>query len=166
MITLVSLESATMQAYPEPPPIYAASYFGDTVTHPGLVLGLERPLGPWAFLAGQAGGYLHPQNHSAVLATAEVGARAGLPAGFSVDLAVGAGVLYTWLAAPAYTTGAVPLYDPGHPAIGPTAALGLGYELPGGRRAFARLVGFGEYPYNTYMLPHAALQVGMQWGRP
>jgi hypothetical protein len=48
----------------------------------------------------------------------------------------------------------------------PLASIGTGYTFIGTRNApsvFARIVAFGQYPFNGTILPHASVVVGMEF---
>lgn len=150
------------------------AYWGEMLAHPGLSLGIEYPLlqnGPHrVFAAAQAGGYTHPQNHSAWFLLAQAGYR-WHPGNWSLDMTLGVGVMDVWLAGPVYSFAGsdtpVLSNDSGHAAFMPSISLGAGYDLPPGwlnmRKVFVKATVFGEYPYNTYLLPHLALETGIQW---
>lgn len=143
------------------------AYFGETLLHPGVMVGTERRFwqAGWHALLGTAnlGAYQHAGNHNGIFLNGELGYRLTFPFGLSAEALAGAGVLYTLLPGDVYLPGnSEPSRDGGRPTFMPSAALGLGYAL-GDSRLFARLQAFGQYPYNTYTLPHLATQVGMTW---
>lgn len=161
---------AVRPAWPEPArmPVTVA-YFGETLAHPGLMVGTERSVwrGGWHELlaATNLGGYQHAGNHNGLFLNGELGYRMTLPAGLSAEALAGAGVLYTMLPGDVYLPSSSPSEpgrDGGRPTFMPSATVGLGYAL-GDSRLFARLQAFGQYPYNTYTLLHLASQVGVTW---
>ncbi|MNS11055.1 hypothetical protein D3C72_425860 [compost metagenome] len=151
------------------------AYFGETVTHPGLLVGTEHKAweAGWhrAFLAANMGGYRHPGNHTGLFLDGGLGYRLTLPVGLSLEAMAGLGYLHTVLDgrvfAPGPNGGVEAVTDLGRPAWMPSAAVGVGLDAGGlglpGSRVFTRLQLFGQYPFNTYVLPHVALQVGLTW---
>lgn len=151
------------------------AYFGDMGVHPGLSLGAEYPLwhAGWqtCVAAASVGGYTHPGNHTAAFATAGLGYRVTLPAGFSADLSADAGYRHAWVAGDVYAvspTGTVaPISDGGRPGGLLSLALGLGYDLTalhlGADRVYVKAGTFWEYPVNTFALLHLVGQVGLRW---
>lgn len=155
-------------ALPEAPRIpLTLAYLGETLLHPGIMVGTESRLweSGWHAIIGanNLGAYQHAGNHSGIFLNGELGYRLTFPVGLSAEALAGAGVLYTVLPGDVYLPGqSEPSRDSGRPAFMPSASLGLGYAL-GDSRLFARLQAFGQYPYNTYTLMHLATQVGVTW---
>ena len=153
---------------PETPRVpLTVAYFGETLLHPGLMVGTERRFwqAGWHEVLGTTnlGAYQHAGNHNGIFLNGELGYRLTFPGGLSAEALAGAGVLYTHLPGDIYLPGQNdPSRDGGRPTFMPSAAVGLGYAL-GDSRLFARLQAFGQYPYNTYTLLHVASQVGMTW---
>lgn len=150
------------------------AYFGETATHPGLLLGTEHKAweAGWhrTFLAANVGGYRHPGNHLGLFAEGALGYRLTFPSGLSLESLVGLGYLHTVLDGPVFAAGPAgvePVTDGGRPAWMPSVTLGAGLDGAGlglaDTRLFTRLQLFGQYPYNAYVLPHVATQVGMTW---
>ena len=176
---LVSLGGLPALAATDPAPRAALpltiAYFGETVTHPGLLVGTEHKAWEtgWhrAFLAAHMGGYRHPGNHTGLFLDGALGYRLTLPVGLSVEAMAGLGYLHTLLDgrvfAPGPNGGVEAVTDLGRPAWMPSATLGMGLDAGGlglrDTRVFTRLQLFGQYPFNTYVLPHVALQVGLTW---
>jgi hypothetical protein len=156
-------------------PELSIAYWGEMVSHPGASLGIEYPLfqsgSHRLFASAQLGGYTHPQNHTALFLLAQAGYLWQI-GNWSLDMALGAGVMDVWLSGPVYGSGnasaPVLINDNGHAAFMPAISIGAGYDLPAGtwlnmRKVFVKATVFGEYPYNTYLLPHLAFQTGFQW---
>lgn len=150
------------------------AYFGETATHPGLLIGTEHKAweagGHRAFLAAQLGGYRHPGNHTGVFLDGHLGYRRTWPSGLSLETLVGLGYLHTLLDGPVFAagpSGVEAVTDGGRPAWMPSLTLGCGVDGAGlglrETRLFARLQLFGQYPYNGTLLPHAATQLGATW---
>ena len=152
----------------------SAAYYGETVTHPGLMLGAEHALSPLAggqlLAAGHLGVYAHPGYAQALFARSELALRWPLPGAFDLEAAAGLGLLHARVAGDLYVVGpsGAPerAFDLGSPALMPSLAFGLGRTWEGFGRSFGRLEVFGQYPYNGYVLPHAALALGWTWGTP
>ncbi|MFN3430562.1 MAG: hypothetical protein ACK46X_11475 [Candidatus Sericytochromatia bacterium] len=150
------------------------AYFGEMGTHPGLLLGTEHTawVAGWhrTFLSANVGGYRHPGNHVGLFLDAALGYRLNFPTGFSLESMIGMGYLHTLLDGQVYSAGPAgveAVTDWGRPAWMPSMTVGAGIE--GARlgfertRFFTRLQLFGQYPYNAYILPHVATQVGLTW---
>lgn len=153
---------------------WTAAYYGETVTHPGLMLGAEHRLAPLAggqlLAAGHLGYYVHPGYTQALFARSELALRWPLAGAFDLEAAAGLGLLHSRVAGDLYVVGpsGAPerAFDLGSPALMPSLALGLGRNWEGYGRSFGRLEVFGQYPYNGYVLPHVALSIGWSWGTP
>lgn len=151
-----------------------AGYYGETVTHPGLLVGVEQGLGPLAggevLTAGHLGFYAHPGYADVRFARTELALRWKLPGAFDLEAAAGIGLMQSRAAGDLYvasSTGAPErTFDLGRPAWMPALALGVGRTWEGLGRSFGRLEVFGQYPYNGYLLPHAALSLGWTWRMP
>jgi hypothetical protein len=156
-----------------PPVSLVISYFGETVTHPGLTIGIEYAIVDkgWYRLAfsAQVGGYYHRRNHVGAFIDAGLVNRFTSSFGLFGDAALGVGYLHTWVDGATYSrqtdgnVGRVAGY--GLPHLKVTGDFRAGYDLsglsgfPGG--VFMGLSIFGEYPFNGFFLPHAALQTGL-----
>lgn len=158
------------RALPEPSRMpLTLAYFGETFSHPGLMIGTERSVwhAGWQQLlvTSNLGAYQHAGNHNGLFLNAELGYRLTFPGGLSAEALAGAGVLYSLLSGDVYLPSSAPpepVRDSGRPTFMPSATAGLGYAL-GESRLFARLQAFGQYPYNTYILLHLASLVGVTW---
>ncbi len=154
-------------------------YFGETITHPGLSVGTELSLNGNAvhnlFVTANIGSYLHVRNHAALFINTEFGYRITARSGYYFEVLAGAGYMHTWLDGTVYEIGddglVYEIADPGRPAFMPSVTVGLfGWDFSkknlGNFRTFIRLQAFGQYPYNTVMLPHLALQAGVTYYFP
>lgn len=150
------------------------AYFGEMATHPGLLLGTEHKAweAGWhrAFLSAHVGGYRHPGNHVGLFLEGALGYRLTFPSGLSLESLIGMGYLHTLLDGQVFTagpSGVEAVTDWGRPAWMPSVTLGCGIDGTGlglaDTRLFTRLHVFGQYPYNAYVLPHVATQVGLTW---
>ena len=147
----------------------SVAYLGEFALHPGLVVGIDHVVarkGPAAFVvAGNVGGWVHARNHVGVFADGELGFRLTSSPGFLVEAFAGAGYLHTFLASPTWVVddkGPTRIVDAGRPAFMPTASLGFGWELDR-VTPFLRFQAFGQYPFNHYVLPHFAVQIGARF---
>lgn len=152
----------------------SVAYFGETATHPGLIVGFEHRAweAGWhqAVLGANLGGYRHPGNHMGLFLDGALGYRLTFPSRLSLEAFVGLGYFHTRLDGQVFAAGPAgveAVTDWGRPALMPSLALGCGVDADrlglAGTRAFTRLKLFGQYPYNAYTLPHVATQVGLTW---
>lgn len=149
-------------------------YYGETVTHPGLLLGAEQRIAPLAgadlLTTGHLGAYVHPGYAQVFFARSELALRWPLPGAFDIEAAAGLGVMQSRVDGDLYAVGPTGApertFDLGRPAWMPSLALGVGRTWDHFGRAFGRLELFGQYPYNGYVLPHAALSLGWTWRMP
>lgn len=151
------------------------AYFGETITHPGVVGGVEFYAweNRWYKLipASNVGFYLHPHSHGAAFVDLELGHRVTTRFGLYFDLFTGLGYLHSWPYGDIYRrneAGAVERKpNLGHPKLMVDGALGLGWDFSKNDllpiSAFARVVMFGEYPFNTRVALHGALMAGVTW---
>lgn len=148
-----------------------AGYFGETLTHPGVVLEYEfesPQSAKYAILSrSDVGYYNHPRNHRAFFIDHHIGMRHNIGSRMFMEHAIGVGVMFPMLNAPVYKVD-----EQGHisesskrlnPDFRPSVTLGLGYDLnPNEERdaIWVRPTMFWQYPYNTLALPHVAMQFG------
>lgn len=156
-----------------------AGYYGETVFHPGLAVGVERKLLFFGappglvehglFAGANLGTWWHARNAVGVFAEATAGYRLVFPLGFRLELLGSVGYLHTFLAAPVYAVdgsgAAREVLDAGQPGLLFSGALGLGFDFSVLKVAplavFLRGGVFGQYPYNTAVLPHLQAQLGV-----
>ncbi|HEX8576589.1 MAG TPA: hypothetical protein VF677_09890 [Flavobacterium sp.] len=149
-------------------------YFGETITHPGLFAGYEHNLMPQKryqlLLALNLGGYIHQNNHTGLFSEVGIGQRFNFRSGFLLEQYVGMGYLHTFLnGGPIYEVndnGVVSeTSNKGRSHVMPSVSLGLGWNLARSKKlpllVFVRPRVFWQYPFNSYALPHVALQVGI-----
>lgn len=159
------------------------SYFGNSITRPGLKLGFEFILtGKQAHktLNGKAvyrqitfnpnlGFYHHPENHTGVFVNSEIGYRFIRPKGLLMQFSVGAGYLRTFLAAKTYeinSQGEIQRIKlAGSNQFMPCINLTIGKVMKGNNRLivsyFGRVGTFLQYPYNSMWLPNLVLEAGI-----
>jgi hypothetical protein len=164
------------QTTPDTPARYAftAGYFGEVVTHPGAVIGVERYLftnQKFRFiLAGNLGGYVHPRNHSAMFVNVQSGQRITFRSGLFLDQFLGLGYLHTFLhdgdLYQADVFGNIQKTpNTGRPHVMPSVSVGTGWDLSKGHTGqllvYVRPQVFWQFPFNNYALVHFALQTGI-----
>lgn len=150
------------------------SYFGEFITHPGLKVSLEIPFykkkGHHWYYTIKGGGYTHCMNHTSLFVGSEVGYRYIFRNGFELNSLLGVAYLHKFLGAEIYkVTDSGELEEVTHygsPHIMPNVNIGFGYtflkESQNPFTLFSKTEIFGEYPYNTYILPHIALSFGVR----
>ena len=174
-LAIMAVQQISAQNEPDnyPPFSITVSYCGETATHPGLVVGMEYGLieTNWYRLsiAAQIGGYYHHRNHTGLFIETILSNRATTAFGLYGEIGVGVGYLHTWSAGDVYARqagGGIALVEnTGRAHVKLTGDIRSGFDfsknqiLPGG--VFMGLALFGEYPFNGFMLPHAALQTGL-----
>jgi hypothetical protein len=146
------------------------SYFGETIVHPGIVIGYENTFFRSFNFTVSMGTYLHKRNHTGLFWETGINWRHTFPIGYSMEFGLGLGYLHTWehggdiyMVDGDGNVSIEPKY--GHPHFMPSVKLGLlGWvfrkktEIP--LRLNADIIIFGQYPFNNYMLPHAVLKAG------
>src|SRR4051812_18719640 len=148
-----------------------AAYFGEMVLHPGAIVGAERALTHGArryglathglFAEADVGSYWHARNSAAFFVLPQLGYRLVFPHGFRLEALVGAGYLRTFADGTVYEVSGAgqvrTVDDAGHPALMVSAQLGIGWDFTvddhGPLSVFVRFGSFGQYPYNTAVLP-------------
>lgn len=155
----------------------SVAYYGETFTHPGLVAAAvfmpvhDARLRHALVVAPELGWYIHPRNHHALFAGAQVGYRFRADRrapGFVFQLQAGVAYQRSFVRGPVYTLGEdgtiAMQRDRGRSTIKPSGALGFGYDLSarGGipLEPFLRVEAHGRYPFNDYALFGFAAQVG------
>jgi hypothetical protein len=179
LILLAKVASAGADLDARSPWSVDAAYYGETFTHPGVSLGVERKLLFWGrrfgivehglFTGADVGTWWHARYAVGAFADATLGYRIVFAGGFRLELLGGAGYLQTFDAGTVYVVDAQGnvsrAADPGHPALLLTGSLGLGWDLsvPGiaPLSVFLRAGAFGQYPYNGEVLPHLGGQLGV-----
>ena len=146
------------------------SYFGETLVHPGIYAGSEYTIKGGFFTSFGMGYYLHYRHHGGLFISGDVNWRKIFNCGYGLTFGIGIGYLHTWPhGGKIYTVD-----DQGHvdtktnwgkPSFMPSLKLGLlSWDFRKKNivplRLFSDIVIFGEYPYNDYMMPHAALNIG------
>jgi hypothetical protein len=155
----------------------SAAYYGEMLLHPGVVVGAERSLKMWGprrglvahgfFVEGDLGGYWHARYNADLFFSTELGYRMILPRGFRLELLGGLGYLHAFDDGTVYEVqnGQVrSVAAAGHPSLMMRGMVGIGWDFTVGNHApfaiFLRAGTFGQYPYNTAVLPHLEAQLG------
>ena len=159
------------------------SYFGESITHPGLKFGFEFILsgknahtktnGKIVYrqltISPNIGIYYHPRNHTGVFINSEIGYRIIRQKGLMAQISAGAGYQRTFLAAKTYKIneqGEIQrIYLAGSNQLMPCMNVTLGKVMKGGNRYiityFGRIGAFLQYPYNSMWLPSLVLELGI-----
>jgi hypothetical protein len=154
-----------------------AAYFGETALHPGAAIGVERKLKFWGrryglveqgfFTEADLGSYWHARNDVALFVATDIGYRLVFPKGFRLEGLLGIGYLQTFDDGTVYEVNAGQVSTTagaGHATLMLSALLGIGWDFTVGDHApfslFLRAGSFGQYPYNTAVLPHLEAQLG------
>ena len=167
--------SAYAQEEPSSTHRYAltAAYFGETITHPGATVGLEKYLlrsrRYKLFVGANLGGYVHHRNHKALFANLQLGQRITFRSGWFLDQSVGVGYLRTFLDGEVYAVdsdGSVEqVANTGRPHFMPSVSVGVGYDFTkkglANLQLFLRPQVFWQMPFNNYSLLHIGLQAGL-----
>ncbi len=148
-------------------------YFGQTLSHPGVVLEFElehsyseRASVPVRF---DLGAYVHPRYHTGLFLDANVGFRQYFRSGLFVEEGIGAGILESWV----HSDQVYMVDDAGSvtetsrinpPDFMPSLTLGLGYNLTRdsekGNLIWLRPKIYWQVPYKNSSTYNFALQVG------
>jgi len=146
------------------------SYFGETITHPGIEIGYENNFFESFNFTVSLGMYTHQRNHTGLFLNTGINWRHTFPIGYSMEFGVGAGYLHTWeIGGDTYVVddneNVSIKQQYGHPHFMPSIKLGLiGWDfrektdIP--LRINADIIIFGQLPFNSYIIPHAALKIG------
>ena len=155
----------------------SVSYFGDQLVHPGVKVGLERPLlsrtSRWremertVYVAPNLGLTWHPDHHTALFVNGEVGLRRTRRSGWKREFIVGLGAMRSGNASPTYTAEDRQVRFDGHTYFMSSVAIGFGRDLSGVRDLplawHVRPTLYLQAPYNASMVPGVALETGLTW---
>ncbi len=150
------------------------SYFGETITHPGLNIGFEyyhfQSKTHQMILATNIGGYIHIRNNSSFFIRGQWGQRITFNCGVFIDEFMGLGYLHQFVNGgqnyEVLPNGAVvKTLNTGRPMIMPSVAIGTGYDFSKKTKCnvvyFLRPELFWKAPFNGYYLTHLALNTGV-----
>lgn len=164
------------------------SYFGESITHPGLKVGIEHSL--WEnsfqkttskgnqfnkkqslFLSSNVGFYHHRRFHTALFVNGELGYRKVKKRGFKAEMLVGVGIMRTFLSGNTFSVlenGEIELQrGAGQYGFMPSLAVAFGKDLSFTKnRNWAFHIKpsiYFQVPYNHTILPHFALETGITY---
>ena len=142
----------------------SVAVMGEFLTHPGVVVGLEGPINDSLVLAWNLGTYVHVRNTVGAFTDVELGVRHEFPTRFVLEGFAGVGYLHTFVQGPVYVVEDESIdhvTDFGRPSFMPTVRFGVAAARQK-VTPFVNLQAFGQYPFNTQVLPHVALLVGVR----
>jgi len=149
------------------------AYMGETLTHPGAIVGTELTLinntNNQLFVTINIGAYVHPRNHGSLFASSEIGYRLTFNNGFNIHTMIGIGYFHKFLDGGIYEVidgETDSIINSGRPKFMPSFVLGFGWDMSRQTAVpldiFIRAQAFGEYPVNTLLIPHFAIQTGLR----
>ncbi|MCL2008188.1 MAG: hypothetical protein FWG77_08900 [Treponema sp.] len=146
------------------------SYFGETLVHPGITIGYENTFYRSFIFTVSMGTHIHQRNHTGLFFNAGLNWRHTFPIGYSMEFGLGLGYLHAWAhGGSIYTVddaGDVSIKrNFGRPHFMPSVKLGLlGWDFRNNTdiplRLNADLIVFGRYPFNNFIMPHMAFNIG------
>lgn len=164
------------------------SYFGEVIAHPGMSVGLDYTLKSRAvriarfteearfkrthwFVGGEAAGYRHRGNHVGLLLGGRAGIRRQSARFFLFEAMLGASYFHKRLDGTTYEVNDAGEFEEvrfkGRPKFSPSIAFGVGQRMPwfldGALGWHVRPGVFFEIPFNTTVLPHPFVQVGINY---
>jgi len=149
-------------------------YYGETVTHAGMNVGVEyyphQSDRHKMILAGNVGGYTHKRNNTSLFIRGQWGQRVEFKSGLFLDQFIGLGYLHQFVHGGGLyevlpNGSVVEKSNTGEPKIMPSVALGLGYKFK--KDSFNRFEYyfrpelFWKAPFNGYYLTHLAINTGV-----
>jgi len=174
LFLLISISIYTNEKQVQNERSLSVAYFGELLTHPGLKISLELPFytnnSNEYFAIIKGGGYFHYLNHTSIFVGSEFGYRHYFKNGFDFHSLIGIGYMHKILGATIYEVSGsgelleIPNYGSSH--LMPNIEIGFGYIIARDSdnpiNIYSRTEIFGEYPYNTYILPHLATSIGLR----
>lgn len=153
---------------------FMVGYFGETITHIGLNLGIEYyPFQTEKYqiiLTSSIGGYTHIRNNTSLFIRQQWGQRITFSSGIFIDQFIGLGYLHNFTHGgqnyEVLPNGAVvETPNSGRSMIMPSVSLGTGYDFSKKTNKnivyFLRPELFWKAPFNGYYLTHFALNTGI-----
>ncbi len=149
-----------------------AAYYGEFITHPGLLLGAAYPFhqaGRHTFSGAlQLGAYRHADNYRALFTGLETGYRYAFDAGPYLESTLGVAFQRSFTDGPLYrrVDGEVQRVDDwGRGVLIPSLSLGFGWDLARNQlppvKLYTRFQLFGRYPVNGMLIPDFAMIMGV-----
>lgn len=148
-------------------------YFGETITHPGLVFEMEYEtnVSPTMSLPFRLdlGFYSHPRNHNGLFIDASYGFRRYFKSGFFLEESIGIGVLGSAINTDVFTVDENGNVSEGSklnaPQFMPSLTVGIGYNLTKKNENSLNLIWlrpkiYWQFPHKTTASYSPALQIG------
>lgn len=147
------------------------SYYGETITHPGLMFGAEYNLlesnsNEISFFVN-LGSYRHHRNHISAFINSGVSYRYTFESGFNINSSLGIGYLHKFLDGDIYVLedGDIKkIQNLGSASFMPLFDIGVGWDLSSVRDVpidlFIKTQVFGEYSLNSMIIPHISFVIG------
>lgn len=174
VVTVLTSMRVSGQGNPVAGTRFTVGYFGETLSHVGLNVGMEySPLRAGKYrmiLATNVGGYVHRRNNTSLFVRGQWGQRVTFDSGLFVDQFMGLGYLHQFTHGGAQyevlPNGAVVgAPNSGRPMIMPSISLGTGYDFSKENKKrpsiYLRPELFWKAPFNGYYLTHFALSTGL-----
>lgn len=152
----------------------SVGYFGETLAHPGVNLGIEYgvPVSTkeQMLVSLNVGGYVHPKNNTSLFIRGQWGQRFNLKSGLFFESFLGLGYLHQFTHGgdkfEVKPNGAVvKIPNSGRPMVMPSVALGIGWNFHKNEKFFPsfylRPELFWKAPFNGYYLTHIAINAGI-----
>ncbi len=142
------------------------------LVHPGMTLGVDVPFlerkRHELYVPTSAVFYIHPKNSRVLMLNSGLGYRWHSKKVVFVTTSLRVGYMHSFVAGDLYREEngeIVEVRDHGRPAFAPYFDLGVGVNLFKDRShqfsPYFKIMAFGRYPYNGYMLPQAGWQLGV-----
>lgn len=173
-ILIIALNLGFAQQSDLPKKKFFISYFGETITHPGMNAGIEYyPYQNEKFqiiISPNIGGYTHIRNNTSVFLRFQWGQRIIFKTGVIVEEFLGLGYLHHFShGGENYEVlpngGVVEVKKTGNPMFMPSLQIGTGYDFSKKTNLnltyFLRTEFFWKAPFNGYYLTHVALNTGL-----
>lgn len=173
LFLLLTSVTACGQSNDLPKTKFTLSYFGETVSHPGLNVGIEQyPFQSHKYqliVASNMGAYVHIRNNTSLFLRVQSGQRVTFGSGVFFDHFMGLGYLHHFTHGgdnyEVLPNGAiVKTSNTGRSMIMPSVAIGAGYDFSKKTKwqmsYFVRPELFWKAPFNGYYLTHLALNTG------
>ncbi len=178
-ILLLAIIKTNAQELPLKKKKIFVGYFGETLAHPGINLGIEHY--PYQtdqyqmILSANIGGYIHKRNNTSIFLRGQWGQRITFENGVLVDSFLGLGYLHHLSHGGAVyevlPNGAIVENTAnGNSMIMPSVAVGTGYDFSKKTNLdmiiYVRPELFWKAPFNGYYLTHIAINCGLIFNIP
>jgi hypothetical protein len=153
---------------------FEAGFFAHFLVNPGAIMGLDVPFlerkRHELFVPTSAVFYVHPENSRVVMLNSGLGYRWHSKKAVFVTTSLRLGYMHSFVDGDLYREEngkIVEVRDRGRPAFAPYFDLGVGVHLfkdkPHQFSPFFKIMAFGQYPYNGYLLPKTGWQIGLAY---